>query len=103
MKRNTPMQGIIREGLLPMLVLRHIKDGYDYAYGIMANLERDGFKLSNGTVYAALKRYELEGFVESTEKNENPRVRRHYRLTKLGAGMLSMWQSELKTMTKFYA
>ncbi len=81
------------KGTTAMLILAVIDDGELYGYEIAQRLRErsDGaFEPSEGSLYPALHRLELEGALSATWRasDRGPR-RRYYRLTDAGRGLLA--------------
>lgn len=75
------------------LILTALADGAQHGYGIMtdvARISQGRVRLRPGTLYAALDRL-LRGGAVSVDREEivDGRLRRYYRLTPPGAGLLA--------------
>lgn len=71
-----------------------------HGYGILQEVEADGFDLGTGTLYSALKRLRREGVVEEVpapDPCEDAR-RRHYRLTPTGEAWLAAERARLRRL-----
>ncbi len=79
-------------GVLEMLVLRTLVYGPRHGYAIAGAIRdgsRDAVKIEFGSLYPALKRLELKGWIASTwELSEHNRRAKVYRLTPLGRKQL---------------
>jgi transcriptional regulator len=85
-------------GVLDMLVLRTLLFGPLHGYAIAKNL-RDGsgdaFNIEFGSLYPALKRLELKGWIASKwDTSEHNRRAKVYRLTPEGRKKLNQEKSE---------
>jgi len=85
-------------GVLDMLVLRTLLFGPQHGYAIARSL-RDGsgdaFNIEFGSLYPALKRLELKGWIASKwEMSEHNRRAKVYRLTAEGRKKLNQEKSE---------
>jgi PadR family transcriptional regulator PadR len=85
-------------GVLDMLVLRTLLFGPLHGYGIARALRdgsRDALTIEFGSLYPALKRLELRGWIaarwETSDRNRRAKV---YRLTPAGRRQLRREQSE---------
>ena len=77
-----------------LLILVSLSDGPKHGYAIMTDVEAgSGRPLGPGTLYAALARLEERGLIEALEPVER---RRPYRLTGLGASVLTEQLSSLQ-------
>jgi len=85
MDANVPDLG--RFGDSALLILVSLSDGPKHGYAIMSDVEEgSGRPLGPGTLYAALARLEERGLIEALAPVER---RRPYRLTAVGASVLS--------------
>jgi DNA-binding PadR family transcriptional regulator len=81
-----------------LLILVSLSDGPKHGYAIMGDVEAGtGRPMGPGTLYAALARLEERGFVEALPPVER---RRPYRLTALGASVLT---DQLRDLAAFAA
>jgi transcriptional regulator len=75
-------------GLLDMLVLRTLVFGPVHGYGIQKAIEAssvEALRIEFGSLYPALKRLEMKGFIASKwETSELNRSAKYYRLTPAG-------------------
>src|SRR5262245_52220442 len=85
-------------GLLDMLVLRTLVLGPLHGYGIakaIRNTSDDALDIEFGSLYPALKRLELKGWIASKwETSEQNRPAKFYRLTPKGKKHLHQEHSE---------
>jgi transcriptional regulator len=85
-------------GVLELLVLRTLVCGPRHGYAIAGAIRdgsRDAVKIEFGSLYPALKRLELKGWiVASWEMSEHNRRARVYRLTPVGRRQLRQETSE---------
>jgi PadR family transcriptional regulator, regulatory protein PadR len=84
--------GEILQGTLPLIILRILNAGPNHGFAIARRIElisKDVIRAEEGSLYPALHRMELEGWIEAewgvTEKN---RKAKYYRLTPLGRKQL---------------
>ena len=90
------------KGTLPLLILQILSEGSCHGYVIAQEIKRrsrGSLDFREGTLYPALHAHENRGWVSSSEKVENGRRRRHYRLTRSGARALESWRSQWKEMS----
>ena len=94
----------ILSGNTTMLVLRLLEAKDMYGYQIIEELSaksEDIFKLKTGTLYPILHGLENEGMVTSYDSSAgNARIRKYYRLTPKGKGLLVKKQSEWTAYSK---
>jgi len=91
-------------GNTTMLVLRLLESQDMYGYQIIEELAKksqDVFRLKTGTLYPILHGLENDGMVTSYDTNAgNLRIRKYYRLTNKGKGLLEKKQSEWTAYSK---
>ncbi len=94
-------------GLLEMLVLRTLVLGPLHGYGIAKSIRQnsnDALDIEFGSLYPALKRLELKGWIASKwEKSEHNRPAKYYRLTAVGRKQLRREHSEWLEFTSAIA
>jgi PadR family transcriptional regulator, regulatory protein PadR len=91
------MMGEALKGHLDMLLLAVLAEGPAHGYIVIEALrERSGgaFDLSEGTIYPALHRLEVDGLLASEWTGTGGRRRRVYQLTPKGTAMLAQRQQE---------
>jgi PadR family transcriptional regulator PadR len=85
-------------GNTTMLILRLLAEKDMYGYQIIEELSQrseDVFRLKTGTLYPILHGLENDGMVLSYDESaDSQRVRKYYRLTSHGRGLLEKRQSE---------
>ena len=90
-------------GNTTMLVLKLLEAKDMYGYQIIEELSHkseDVFRLKTGTLYPLLHGLENSGAVASYDENaDSGRVRKYYRLTKKGKGLLAQKESEWTAYT----
>ena len=94
-------------GNTTMLVLRLLEAKDMYGYQIIEELSQksqDIFKLKTGTLYPILHGLENDGMVTSYDDNTGgQRIRKYYRLTAKGRGLLAKRQAEWAAYSKAVA
>ena len=99
----------IMKGSIDILLLSIINKHDTYGYEIAKCIKEksnDIYSMGEGTLYPALKRLELKGFIESYwEKSSLVGRRKYYRITELGKGVLKEkidnWNSVTKLINMF--
>jgi len=85
-------------GLLEMLVLRTLERGALHGYGIaqtIADRSTETLTIEFGSLYPALKRLEMKGWIESRwETSDHNRRAKFYRLTPAGRKRLKQEHAE---------
>src|SRR5215471_9383813 len=88
------------QGTLEMLVLRTLIFGPLHGYGIakaIRSTSNEAFDIEFGSLYPALKRLELKGWIGSKwDVSDHNRKAKFYRLTPLGRKQLA-WRANEKT------
>jgi len=98
---DSPKQGELLQGTLPLLVLRTLANGPNHGFAIarrIHQLSKSVLKVEQGSLYPALHRMELDGLIESYwDTTENNRRAKYYRLTRRGvrglAAETARWES----------
>jgi PadR family transcriptional regulator, regulatory protein PadR len=82
----------ILAGTLDLLILKTLSLGSFHGYGIalhIKRLSRDALRIEEGSLYPALQRMQVKGWIESEWKaTPTGRDARYYRLTTLGRKQL---------------
>ena len=98
---NAPKTDLL-QGTLDLLILKILALGANHGWGIsnrIRQISREGLNASQGSLYPALHRLELGGYVESEMKtSENNRRARVYKLTTAGRRRL---EAETATWEQF--
>ena len=85
------------QGTLDLLILRTLAQGPNHGWAVAQRIQQvsnDVLQVNQGSLYPALQRLELRGWIESEwRKTENNRRAKYYRLTPVG-------QSELEKVSK---
>jgi transcriptional regulator len=90
----------ILAGTLDLLILKTLSAGSFHGYGIaqhIKRLSREALKIEEGSLYPALQRMQVKGWISSaTRKSPTGREARYYRLTAAGRRQLEQEESEFK-------
>ena len=103
-----PERTELLQGTLDMLVLRTLLFGPLHGYGIAKSIQQtsnESFQIEFGSLYPALRRLELKGWISSKwETSERNRRARFYRLTPAGRRQLvreqSKWQNFIDAIAR---
>ncbi len=94
-------------GLLDMLVLRTLLLGPLHGYGIAGAIKQasvDALDIEFGSLYPALKRLEMKGWIDSKwDVSDSNRKAKYYRLTPAGRKQLKQEHSEWRDFAKAIA
>jgi len=83
----------LRRGSLVLAVLARLRDER-YGYTLRQALAVDGLEMEESTLYPLLRRLESQGLLVSEWREEQKRKKRFYRLSPMGAAMLSALADE---------
>jgi transcriptional regulator len=93
---NTP----ILAGTLDLLILKTLAAGAFHGYGIaqhIKRLSRDALRIEEGSLYPALQRMQVKGWIASeSRKTPTGREARYYRLTAAGKKQLGEEEADFK-------
>ncbi len=81
-------------GFIKIHILYHASKEPIFGVEIATELARHGYSISPGTLYPILHRLEKEGYMESSSRVVNGRVRKYYQAT--AEGKLVLEQSKKK-------
>jgi DNA-binding PadR family transcriptional regulator len=81
-------------GFIKIHILYHASKEPIFGVEMAEELARHGYSVSPGTLYPTLHRLEKEGYLESSSKVVNGKVRKYYQAT--AAGKLVLEQSKKK-------
>ena len=80
-------------GTLDMLILQTLKRGRMHGYGIALHIQQvsdDVLQVEEGSLYPALQRMQLQGWIEAEwGASENNRRAKYYKLTRAGRKQLA--------------
>lgn len=86
--KQQPQSGTLVQGTLDMLILKTLSRGASHGYGIALSIQsvsEEVLRVEEGSLYPALHRLELEGWIDSEwGVSENNRRAKFYRLNPLG-------------------
>jgi PadR family transcriptional regulator, regulatory protein PadR len=89
-----PNSGELLQGTLPLLVLRILQTEANHGFAIARRIEtisKDVLRAEEGSLYPALHKMELAGWIESEWRlTENNRQGKYYKLTALGRKQLKL-------------
>jgi PadR family transcriptional regulator len=90
----------ILAGTLDLLILKTLSVGALHGYGIAQHIHRlskDALCVEEGSLYPALQRMQVKGWVASeTKRTPTGRMARYYRITALGKRQLSAEEKEFR-------
>ena len=91
------------KGTLPTLILEALEQEAKHGYLIAQSIKERSkgvLDFKEGTLYPALHKLESDGLVDSYEGTEKGRVRRYYRITRAGRGVLAKDRTEWRKVSK---
>ena len=92
----------MKKGLLDVCVLALLKRGDSYGYQIVSELSVV-IEVSESTLYPILKRLETAGLLVTYTREHGGRLRRYYRITRLGLKRVEVFAIEWKELKKINA
>jgi transcriptional regulator len=105
--QKRPAKDAIMPGTLEMLVLKTLTRGPLHGYGIAQYIRQvsdDVLQVEEGSLYPALQRLQIKGWVTSEwATTENNRRARYYRLTPLGRKQLAAESASYSRITEAIA
>ena len=91
---GTNSSGELLQGTLPLLILRVLRPGPNHGFAIarrIHTLSQEVLRAEEGSLYPALHKMEMEGWIESEwGLTENKRKAKYYRLTAAGRRQLKL-------------
>jgi DNA-binding PadR family transcriptional regulator len=98
MKRQIDLQELGRFSEPVLLVMISLADGPKHGYAMTQDIEQlSGHKLGPGTLYGAIARLEVRGWIEPLPSDDR---RRPYRLTPAGQRILSRRLAAMKDLAR---
>ena len=91
----------MKRGLLDVLVLAAIKDKDSYGYQIIKDLSACA-TISESTLYPILRRLEAASQLTVYNVEHNGRLRKYYRITRLGLARIEEFKKEWKELLSIY-
>jgi transcriptional regulator len=93
-------QSPLLPGTLDLLILKTLSVGVLHGYGIAQHIQRlsgDALRVQEGSLYPALQRMQVKGWVASeTRKTPTGRKGRYYRITAAGRKQLGVEEASFK-------
>jgi PadR family transcriptional regulator PadR len=85
-------------GLIRLHILHHAAQEPIFGLEIIEELGRHGYKMSAGTLYPLLHSLERKGYLRSSEKRTEGRLRRMYRATARGKRALEAAKGKVREL-----
>ncbi len=85
-------------GFIKIHILYHASKEPIFGVEIAGELARHGYSISPGTLYPTLHRLEKEGYLASSQRVVDGRVRRYYRATDPGKLVLEESRRKIKEL-----
>ena len=95
------MDAQLKRGILDVCVLRAIQNEDSYGYKIIKDM-KPYLEMSESTLYTILKRLELSKMLTIYSIEHNGRLRKYYRITKLGLNRIEEFKKEWEEVMKVY-
>ena len=87
-------------GFIKIHILYHASKEPIFGVEIAGELARHGYSISPGTLYPTLHRLEKEGYLESSPRVVDGRVRRYYRATAEGRRVLEESRKKIRELVE---
>jgi len=104
---TTPTKGTLVQGTLDMLILKTLSRGPSHGYAIALSIQsvsEDVLRVEEGSLYPALHRLELEGWIDSEWGiSGNNRRAKFYQLTALGKKQMRLEAENWKRLAQAIA
>ena len=91
----------LKRGILDVCVLRAIQNEDSYGYKIIKDM-KPYLEMSESTLYTILKRLELSKMLTIYSIEHSGRLRKYYRITKLGLNRIEEFKKEWEEVMKVY-
>ena len=91
----------VKRGLLDVCVLAAIKDEESYGYQIIKDI-KPYVEISESTLYPILRRLESAKLLTVRSAEFNGRLRKYYRITKLGLARIEEFREEWREVMMMY-
>ncbi len=91
----------MKRGLLDVCVLAAIKDEESYGYKIIKDI-KPYLEISESTLYPILRRLETAELLTERSAEHNGRLRKYYKITKLGEKRIQEFKEEWKELLTIY-
>ncbi len=104
MSRQPPARVELLQGTLELLILRTLLAGPEHGHAVAKHIQRtseDLLQVETGSLYPALHRLEVKGWVAASwELSGKGKRARYYRLTALGRKQLATEQSKWQAFAR---
>lgn len=77
------MDAQLKKGLIDIYVLALVKNEDTYGYKLLQDV-KEGFDVSESTLYPVLRRLEMQGCLSTYYIEHNGRLRKYYKITNVG-------------------
>jgi len=91
----------LKKGILDFCILKVLSSGDSYGYKIIQDI-CDYVDISESTLYPILRRLELASYLETYKEEHHSRIRKYYKITKLGIEKLNSFQEEIDKLQKTF-
>lgn len=95
------MDSQLKKGFIEYLVLAALKYRDSYGYAIIQSIS-EIMELSESTLYPILRRLEKQDLLDTYQTIYNSRVRKYYKITKLGLDKLKDSEEDFREIKQIY-
>ena len=95
------MDAQLKKGFLEFCVLASLIKKDSYGYQIIKDIS-SCIEISESTLYPILKRLETNAYVETYSVEHNSRLRKYYKITKLGKAHIEQFLNEWTQIENIY-
>ena len=87
-------------GFIKVHILYHADKEKIYGQEFHEELQSHGYQISYGTLYPMFHKLEKQGYLKSTNKNVNGKMRRYYNITVSGRKILQKAKTQSKELVE---
>lgn len=85
-------------GFIKIHILYHASEGPIYGAEIIKEIRRHGYRVSPGLIYPTLHSLEKQGYLRSSKRVVQGKVRKYYEITERGHRMLEKSRERIKEL-----
>jgi len=85
-------------GLIRLHILHHATKEPIFGLGMIEELARHGYRISPGSLYPLLSRFEAKGYLRSNQERKGKSLRKVHRATREGRNALAAAKSKIREL-----